>query len=347
MLRRVDFFFWAGLAVYVIFTRLCCVDFGSNVLFPALLLIGIGAWLYGRTGGLLLSLGLLIYHYTLYDWFYTCGVHWTENETKAIGTILSAFIPFIIGHIKDINSNANSLKESLDLEVKKRTQELNALTSRLISEDEKLRINLAQNIHDGLGQHLTGLLLYSSSLETELRNKKSAETVRAAALTEKAQTNLHLARKTSRTLFPIKMAETGLETALDEMISYFAETTGIKFDIQLNSCHRLLPDQTILQLYRIIYEGILSALYSARPAQIDIRLSGEADSCLLLIEYDGYAKIKSADHNLEVALMNYRAQQINGHLTIADQSGNRTLMKCRIPYKQSCNDDTMDALLYA
>ncbi len=307
-----------------------------SIVIPSALLMAIGGWLYGVRGGLLIVLLMTPYLYLLLDYY---GHILETYQAKALGIGIAILVAIISGATKQMRDEVKELSVLLDQKASERTYELDALTARLISEDEKLRIDLAQNIHNGLGQYLTGILLYGSSLETELRNNKSEEAARAVALVEKAQTNLRLARKASRILFPVRISETGLETALDELTSYFTETTGIKFDVQLDNCHQHLTDQTILHLYRITYEGVLSALHYGTTSQISINLSGSNHNCCLLIENDTSDETNQINNSMEMKLMSYRAKQIKGQLSIAGSSGNNTIIECRVPYDRSCQEE--------
>ena len=177
--------------------------------------------------------------------------------------------------------------------------------------------------------------------------KKSPETDRATYLAEGTQTNLNLVRKVSRTLFPVRIAENGLEAALDELTSYFTKTTDIKFDVQMDGCHRHLTDQTILHLYRIAYEGIFNAMHHSIPCHIRISLSGSMDHCSLLIENDGSDAAKPVNNNMEVQLMHYRARQINGQLAVNTTSDNHTIITCKIPYDLTYKRESKESASYA
>lgn len=296
-----------------------------SVVIPAALLMAIGGWLYGVYGSLLIILPFMLYFYFLLEYY---GNILEIYQAKAFGIGIIIIVSMISGTTKRMRDQVKIFSILLDQKATERTRELDALTTRLIAEDEKLRIDLAHHIHNGLGQYLTGIFLYSSSLETELRENPSEETDLAASLVESAQTNLNLTRKASRILFPIRISETGFEAALDELTSYFTETTGLQFDVQLDHDLRHLPDQTILHLYRITYEGILSALHYGSPSHISITLSCKNGTCSLLIENNSSAGSKHFKNSTEMELMRYRAKQINGQLS----SKNKTMIECRVPY---------------
>lgn len=312
-----------------------------SVVIPLALLIAIGGWLYGVRGGLLTSLSSMPYVYFLLDYY---GDILETYQSKAFGTGDGILVAMISGTTKQMRDQVKDFSALLDQKASERTHQLDVLTTQLISEDEKLRIDLAHSIHNGLGQYLTGILLYSSSLEAELHDDQSVESALTSTLVESAKKNLHLARKASRILFPIRISETGLEMALDELTSYFIETIGLKFDIQLDNCHRYLPDQTILHLYRITYEGILSTLHYGNPSQFRIDLSSRNGDCHLLIESD---ETQLINNSMEMELMRYRAKQIKGKLTINCPSGKKTIIKCQVPYDRSYASTPEKAMSHA
>jgi len=335
---------WAG---YIVFCRVYYDEISSSVMIPSVLLIPLGAWLYGTTGGLLTLLATLPYHALVTSWLYAIQIEWPDQSLRIIGIPTQIMSVYFVGYLKFLLEKLHKLNMELDQKVIERTHELDTLTTQLISEDENLRINLAQSIHDGLGQHLTGLLLYSSSLEAALRNKNSRHADCAAALEENAQRNLQLARKVSRTLFPVRMSETGLLAALDELVSYFTETVDLKFDVQLDESHRHLTDQAALHLYRIVYEGILNALHYASPSLIRISLSGKNGLCRLLIENDWNGEARPMNNSMEVELMRYRMRHINGKFTIDTKPGIKTVVECKFPCQYSHENEAKESVLYA
>ena len=332
MMKLVDGFYLLCCVGYLVLTRLCYVQCGAEVMLPSFVLIAVGALLYGTSGGLLAILALGVYNFFVFEWLRHAGISCPEYGYRLMFILIGVFLTYFTSHIQSLHSQAKLLNATMDSRVAELTSELSTLTAQLIERDEELRIKLGQDIHDGLGQYLTGLSLYSSSLESELREKESKEAFLAEGISRNAQKTLLLARKVSRTLFPARIAETGLEAALGELTSYFNETNNINFGVQLDGCHGNLSDQSIRHLYRIIYEGILHFMRHDNRSRIHISLKGNNDGCILLMESNGKADGKSDADRAEVELMEYRVQQVKGILSIDPEPNGATTISCAIPW---------------
>ena len=322
-------FLWS---IYVVFTAIYFPLVNIHCLILSIFLLSLTSWLYGTTVGLLALFTHMIYHAYLTSFLYADVVMYEEAKATGNGIAIAAI--YLVGSLRNTHKKINGLRSSLETQVIEKTTELNRLTSQIIEEDEEVRIKLGQDIHDGLGQYLTGILLYSNSLAETLHRENSPSTQQARALSDQAQKALHLARKVSRTLFPIRISETGLDTALDELVSYFGDTSDMQFTVRMDGCQKHLPSNMTLHVYRIVYEAILHALHhQARPHRFYISLLAEDAGLRLRITYDGAMAKQGIENNTPIDLMRYRANQIQGHLVLQTQD-DTTEINCLMPHHQ-------------
>lgn len=303
--------------------------FNSNVTFLALPLVALGAWQLGTRKGLIVVLLTLPYHYFLYDYY---GDIYIFYQTKFFGYLALLIIVLITGSLRQLRNDLKQHSIALDHIVAERTEELNNLIEQLIADDENIRRSLGQDIHDGLGQHLTGLLLLSSSVQSELETEHSLELPRIRNIVSSVQQNLHLARKVSRTLFPFKMMEAGFEPALDELTAYFSEANNVVFIIRLDGSEKNLSDHAVIHLYRILYENILNSVHNDTPTAIKIELRSDKENCFLVTEIDGCEDPEDICNNMFVELMHYRAKLISGKLTVEVFPAGKIVVTCTAPY---------------
>ena len=111
-----------------------------------------------------------------------------------------------------------------------RTAELNQLVERLIADDEYFRQSFGQDIHDSLGQHMTGLLLYGGALKEQMRDLDARFIQQIEEIIDAIDHALLLTRRTSRTLLPLSKGAVELDAALDELIAFYKETTAVRFE---------------------------------------------------------------------------------------------------------------------
>jgi signal transduction histidine kinase len=267
------------------------------------------------------------YHYWLFDYY---GEFLIFYQTKVFGIFSASCISLIAGRLKEMRDRVKGLSVELDRKVEERTNELDQLILKLITDDEHIRHNLAQDIHDGLGQNLTGLLLYSSSLLQDLKQQNSFEQQKAEELTNVAERTLNLARKVSRTLFPHKLEATGLETAFDELASYFADIKPIQFVINLEGAQKQLPENINVHFYRIAYESILNTVHNDNPTRIYITLTSRNHSHCLSLKILGCSNPNIISDNMFLELMRYRARLVSGKLEYKITNQGHILISCTI-----------------
>ncbi len=320
---------WAG---YLFFSFVYFPIFNVNVAISSLGIHAVGAWVLGIDKALVIVLLSMPYHFFLLDYY---GDILDVYQAKAFGYCAPVLIVYLIGSLKAQKDQLTRLSLRLDEKVTERTIELNSLIMKLINNDEHSRQSLGQDIHDSLGQNLTGLLLYSSLLQEQLNGANFHNLQIINEIIADIDRSLILTRKISRTLFPFKQVESSFEAAVDEVTSYYTETNSVRFDIQLDGTEQLMNDHDTLQLYRIVHESILNSTHYETPSLIKISLKRDLGMCCLKTQIDGLIKPQNIVNNMFVELMRYRAQLLNGSLHIKVRSDNSVVVGCCFPCKGS------------
>ena len=155
---------------------------------------------------------------------------------------------------------------------------------RVLAAQESERIGIARDLHDEVGQVLTGVLLQldsiaSSAPEHREEIDEAKQAVRHA---------LDEIRRISRELRPEMLEELGLVSALTELTTTFGRVSGVRvertFDQELPS----LAPETELAIYRIAQEGLTNVARHSRAERVAISLAGGPDSVVLRVVDDGH-----------------------------------------------------------
>jgi PAS domain S-box-containing protein len=199
---------------------------------------------------------------------------------------------------------------------------------------------IGQELHDGMGQELTGLGLMAQSLAQRL--PAASQEKRIATRLVAGFDQLHRkVRELSRGLIPVHVQTRGLSAALDDL----AARTTEQFDISVtNECPEWveLPDhQTATEMFRIAQEAVTNAVRHGRPRQIRLTLLSEPNGLRLRIKDDGIGiqgRPKDSE-GLGFRIMEYRAGLIGGLLQIGSSSeGGGTIVTLTVPRSES-NDE--------
>ncbi|MEA3412506.1 MAG: PAS domain S-box protein [Pseudomonadota bacterium] len=192
---------------------------------------------------------------------------------------------------------------------------------------------IGREIHDGIGQQLTGLSMIASSLERRLTASRiKSEAGIAKQLVVQLQKTMEDAKAIALGLSPVEIDPEGLADALSRLIEDAAKASGIHCRF-LSSSSVLPPDAfTAVHLYRIAQEALNNALKHAGPDNVEVGLE-IADQNLVLSVRDDGTGIKPSNnvHNrLGLHTMKYRADIIGGNLSIEPRADGGTLVRCTL-----------------
>lgn len=210
------------------------------------------------------------------------------------------------------------------------------ITQRRLVERELLRVSDAEkdrigsDLHDGLGQYLTGISCLSAALRDKLQAQKRAEAGDAATISSLVQEAIAQTRALARGLCPVQLETSGLETALEDLTFQVQRLHGLecefvprgKIDVETS---------VALHLYRIAQEAINNAIKHASAKRITVTADFSKDTKILRIEDDGCGFDPNVEHGPSsgMSLMPYRAAMIGGALTVFSQLNCGTKVECR------------------
>jgi signal transduction histidine kinase len=200
-----------------------------------------------------------------------------------------------------------------------------------ISHREQMRIG--QDLHDGLGQHLTGITFLAKALERKLAAKALSEAAEAAEINTLVMQALSQTRSLARGLFPVELESNGLVPAFREL----AERVGQMCDIAC--AFECEPDVTVndrtaaMHLFRLAQEAISNSVRHGKAKRVTVSLKADGDKLVFTVRDDG-AGLPAGPlptRGLGLRIMNYRAQKIGGTLDVQPAGGGGTVVRCVFP----------------
>ncbi len=219
-----------------------------------------------------------------------------------------------------------------------------------IAGDEQRRIG--QELHDGLGQELTGLTLFAGTLceMLDVRTRKNTNgtttwTLEEADLLRLRQTATRLSRglveanrhvhDLSHGIMPVQIDAEGLRSALQELAATIDAQQNVSCRFECNGPVAVANNNTATHLYRIAQEALDNALRHGQADQISISLS-QTDSQIILDVSDNGRGFDPASTSaggrtgMGLRTMDYRAGMIGGvvHIDRRDPGGMR--MRCTV-----------------
>ncbi len=188
---------------------------------------------------------------------------------------------------------------------------------------------LGHDLHDGLGQELTGLSMLASALATTER--KAGRPAVAAILQFEKLTRQAIAtcRAVARGLSPLGYASGGLVEALHEMVTTQQDAYGTDASLETSLAAPLrLGAEAGDHLYRIAQEAVTNARRHAGATQIRIRLRVDEATLRLEVEDDGTGIPPQAGESTGMGfrIMQFRARMLGGQLSIRPGARGGTLV---------------------
>ncbi|HEU5408773.1 MAG TPA: PAS domain-containing protein [Nitrospira sp.] len=243
---------------------------------------------------------------------------------------------------------------SMDITDRKRGEEallnsrnqLAALAVRLESVREEERGRIALEIHDVLGQALTGLKLdvswvYKQILESNGSFEPSAVLSRLASSLELVDSTIQSVREIATTLRPGVLDQLGLEAAVEWQAREFRHRTGIACTTSISPDRIDVGEQQSTALFRILQEVLTNVARHAHASEVDIRLEETREQVIMQIRDNGKgitAAEKSGPTAFGLLGMRLRAQQQDGAFDIQGTPGIGTTVTVRMPRSRASDD---------
>jgi PAS domain S-box-containing protein len=204
-----------------------------------------------------------------------------------------------------------------------------------ISAREQRRIG--QDLHDDLGQHLTGIAFLSKVLQDRLAEAEVPETADAGKIVELVNEAIRKTRELARGLLPVLSESYGLMSALERWAREVSDVFHLSCRLE---CREPMPihENTLADhLYYIAVEAVNNAIKHGRPKNIVIRLGERNRGGILMVEDDGagFDTAPGARVGLGLSIMEYRAKMVGGSLAIESIPGEGTVVTCMFPLRKS------------
>lgn len=226
-------------------------------------------------------------------------------------------------------------KGDLERRVRQRTDELTranlelqtALTARRHMQMEMNQIGeerqktMGQELHDGLGQQLTGIALLVTSLGETLAARSIAEVAAVRQVERLLGEAIAMVRSLSRGLYPVVLESGGLPSALNHLAENARGFSGVRCAVHCSGGLKPIDKNTALNLYRIAQEAVTNALRHGKAQRIDIRLSAVGERYVLSVQDNGVGFPKqnpTTNGTLGVRSMRCRADLIGAAFEVKE-----------------------------
>src|SRR4030095_4659962 len=227
-------------------------------------------------------------------------------------------------------------------ELDRRVLERTAALQREVAERQRLdreiarvadreRHRLGQDLHDSLGQHLTGTALAAQVLKERLALKSAPETTEAEKLVHYVEQGIDLTRNLARGFFSPELDADGLIVALQGLAENITERFGIDCVFEGGESLRIRDSAIATQLYRIAQEAVTNSIKHAGAQRITICLTTTSELSLTISD-DGIGlpeKLPNSE-GLGLRLMRHGASLAGASFDVRRNGTRGTLVSCKL-----------------
>ena len=206
------------------------------------------------------------------------------------------------------------------------------LDAQVLEACARERLRIGQELHDGLGQQLTGIAFLAQLLEERLAGKAPGEAVRMAELRRRAVEAVGLNRRLVRGLLPLSLEAGGLGAALAELAADVAKLFKVSCVFRAEGPVEKLAAAPAIHLHRIAQEAVSNAIKHGKARHVVIRCTATPDKVALTVSDDGvgFEVSKAKGDRLGLRIMRHRARSIGATLKIGRGAKGGTVVSCAL-----------------
>lgn len=241
---------------------------------------------------------------------------------------LSARLPiFSLPELSNVSSKFNAMAQTLENSMLNNHR----LTQKIIRLQEDERKNIAHDLHDEIGQHLTAINIDASAILRANHIKAAHES--ALAISDVARQMMEIVRAMLQRLRPAMLDELGLRTSLHELIdSWRQRNRGINISINISSELEDINETMAITAYRIIQECLTNITKYANARFVTIIVERQDETLRLTVKDNG----QGFDHHhtssgFGLAGMRERVEGLGGVFNLHSELGEGAVIKVSLP----------------
>jgi len=245
---------------------------------------------------------------------------------------LSRLVPSVHRALREAEERAE--RRHAEEKLRQSHEQLRALSVHLQHVREEERIRIAREVHDELGQALTGLKLQLTWLAGRLPKGLAVLQKKMHGLAGVIDEIIQAVRRIATELRPGLLDTAGLPAALEWQTSEFQKQTGIQCRVTVAIRDTILNQDLNTAFFRIFQETLTNIIRHAHATKVDVRLAETGEHFILEVKDNGRGISENEIQNTKsIGLigMSERAALLGGEVRWRGEPGKGTTVSVRIP----------------
>jgi len=214
-------------------------------------------------------------------------------------------------------------------------QQLRTLSTALQAVREEERAFLSRELHDELGQQLTGLKLDLAWLDTRIREGRPVVPERIVEMRQLLDDIIASVRRISSDLRPPVLDDLGFCEAVRWLTRETGKRSGLAIELDLPGGQCVEDSNLATSLYRIVQEALTNIIRHAEARHVLVRLREEGDRLVLVVRDDGKGPDQGCrTRGIGLVSMRERTTALNGEFSVTGAPGQGLTLEARFPLRQ-------------
>lgn len=202
----------------------------------------------------------------------------------------------------------------------------------LIEGQERERMRVSQELHDGLGQLFTAIKLNLQKMRADLEKNTSVNLKDIEHLENNVGIAFAEVKNISRNLMPDVLWQFGLGPAIEDLVEKWNSLGELKIELELVDMDHRFSEELEKALFRMCQELLNNSIRHGHPTQIFVQLINHEDSIMLMVEDDGRGfDPTSVTKGFGMSNIRSRAEVFDGTVDIDSAPGKGTVATIEIP----------------
>ena len=242
---------------------------------------------------------------------------WTIALTIGLGLVLAAFsVHTILGLERGMTESRTALQQ---------------LSARLVQAQEEERRAISRELHDEVGQALTGVRLELANLSQLIHCGSPLSAAKADEIKHEVEASIGVVRNMSLLLRPSMLDDLGLVPALEWQAREVSKRSGVWVQVDAAGVSEELPEEHKTCVYRIVQEALHNCVQHAAARNVKITVVQENAGLRLAIEDDGKGFQPARQKGMGLLGIQERVTHLGGVFAVESEPSHGTVLRVVIP----------------
>jgi signal transduction histidine kinase len=211
---------------------------------------------------------------------------------------------------------------------------LQSLSARLVQAQEEERRSISRELHDEVGQRLSGILVELANLSPLLRPGNTPATLKMDEIKHEVEESIKVVRNMALLLRPSMLDDLGLVPALEWQAREVSKRSGIWVKVDAANVSEELSEEHKTCVYRVVQEALHNCVQHAAAHNVKITVDQQAAALRLAIEDDGRGFAPQKERGMGLLGIQERVSHLGGAFAVDSSPGHGTALRVMLPLEK-------------